>query len=171
MKCRKAYAAQVNDLVSDDQTGNPKKLYSFIKSKKCDASGVAPLQSNGINHSDSIMKSNILNDQFTSVFTVEDKTIQKMNLANHPSVQPITFNRKGVLKLLKDIYPYKATGPDAIPGRLLKSLSDVVEDILTMVFQASLDQGKYHKNGRRCLFHQYLRWATDTNQQITGLYL
>ena len=34
MKCRKAYAAHVNDLVSDDQTGNPKKLYSFNKSKK-----------------------------------------------------------------------------------------------------------------------------------------
>ena len=29
--------------VSDDQTGNPKKLYSFIKSKKCGASGVSPL--------------------------------------------------------------------------------------------------------------------------------
>ena len=120
MKCRKACAANVNDLVSDDQTGNTKKLHSFIKSKKCDARGVAPLQSNVINHSDSITKSNILNDQFTSVFTVEDtKTIPQMNPANHPSVQPITGNRKGVLKLLNDINPYKATSPDAIPGRLL----------------------------------------------------
>ena len=32
-ECRKAYSAHVNELVSDDQTGNPKKLYSFIKSK------------------------------------------------------------------------------------------------------------------------------------------
>ena len=150
MKCRRAYAAHVNDLVSDDQTGNPKKLYSFIKSKKCDASGVAPLQSNGINHSDSIKKSNILNDQFTSVFTVEDTTtIPKMNPANHPSVQPITVNRKGVLKLLNDINPYKATGPDAIPGRLLKSLSDEVADILTMIFQASLDQGKIPQDWKK----------------------
>ena len=78
--------------------------------------GVAPLQSNGINHSDSIETSNILNDQFTSVFTVEDPTtIPKMNPANNPSVQPITVNRKGVLKLLNDINPYKSTGPDAIP--------------------------------------------------------
>ena len=51
-------------------------------------------------------------------------------------------NRKGVQKLLNDINPYKATGPDAITGRLLKSLSDEVADILTMIFQASLDRGK-----------------------------
>ena len=145
-ECRSAYSAHVNNLVSEDQTGNPKKLYSFIKSKKCDASGVAPLQSNGINHSDSGKKSNILNDQFTSVFTVEDTTnIPKMKSANHPSVSPIMVNRKGVLKLLNDINPYKATGPDAIPGRLLKSLSDEVADILCMIFQASLDQGKTPK--------------------------
>ena len=41
-ECRKAYSSHVNNLVSDDQTGNSKKLYSFIKSKKFDASGFAP---------------------------------------------------------------------------------------------------------------------------------
>ena len=46
-----------------------------------------------------------------------------------------------MLKLLKDINPYKATGPHAIPERLLKTLSDEVVDILCTIFQASLDQG------------------------------
>lgn len=139
---RKAYSSHVNNLVSEDQTGNPKKLYSFVKSKKCDASGVAPLTSNGTTHSDSGKKSNILNDQFTSVFTVEDTTsIPDLNSNNHPSAKSIVVNRKGVLKLLKDINPYKATGPDAIPGRLLKTMSNEVVDILCIIFQASLDQG------------------------------
>ena len=48
------------NVVSDDQTGNPKTLYSFIKSKKCDASGFAPLTSNGVNYSDSVKKANTL---------------------------------------------------------------------------------------------------------------
>ena len=39
MKCRRVYAAHANDLVSDDQTGNPKKLYSFIKSKNAMPAG------------------------------------------------------------------------------------------------------------------------------------
>ena len=47
-ECRRVYSSYVNNLVSDDQTGNPKKLSSFIKSKKFDASGVAPLTSNGV---------------------------------------------------------------------------------------------------------------------------
>ena len=72
-----------------------------------------------------------------------------MKPANHPTVRPIVVNRKGVLKLLNDINPYKATGPDALPGRLLKSLSDEVADILTMTFQASLDQGKIPQDWKK----------------------
>ena len=102
--------------------------------------GVSPLSSNGIIHSDSVKKSNILNNQSTSVVTIEDTTsIPHLSSTNHPSARPIVVNRKGVLKLLKD-NPFKATGPDANPGRLLKTLSDEVMDILSTVFQASLDQ-------------------------------
>ena len=51
-------------------------------------------------------------------------------------------NRKGVLKLLRDTNQHKATGPDSIPGGLLKTLSDENVDILCMIFQALLDKGK-----------------------------
>ena len=96
--------------MSDDQTGNMKKLYSFIKSKKCDISGVAPLTLNGVSYSDSVKKANILNDQFTSVFKKEDlSTVPELNSTDHSSVQPIVMNRKGVLKLLRDINPHKAS--------------------------------------------------------------
>ena len=46
MECRTYYSTHI--VVSEGRTGNPKKLYSFIKSKKCDASWVAPLQRNRI---------------------------------------------------------------------------------------------------------------------------
>ena len=116
--------------------GKPKETLQLYQEQEVhDASGVAPLSSNGINHSDSVKKSNIINDQFTSVFTVEDTTsIPQLSSTNHPSARPILVNRKGVLKLLKDINPYKATGPDAIPGRLLKTLNDQVVDILCTIF-------------------------------------
>ena len=122
-ECRRAYSSHVNNLVSDEQTGNPKKLYSFIKSKKCDA--------NGVNYSDSVKKADILNHQFTSVFTEEDlSSVPELNSTDHPSVQSIVVNRKGVLKLLRGTNPHKATGPDEIPGRLLKTLSDEVVHLL-----------------------------------------
>ena len=107
------------------------------------ASGFAPLTSNGVNYSDSVKKANILNHQFTSVFTEEDlSSVPELNSTDHPSVQSIVVNRKGVLKLLLGTNPHKATGPDEIPGCLLKTLSDEVVDIICLVFQASLDQGK-----------------------------
>ena len=84
-----------------------------------------------------------------SLLKIPTTTLPKMKPANHPIVRPIVVNRKGVLKLLNDINPYKATGPDAIPGRLLKSLSDEVADILTMIFQASLDQGKIPQDWKK----------------------
>ena len=113
-ECRRAYSSHGSNLVSDEQTGNPKKLFSFIKSKKCDASGVVSLTSNGVNHSDSVKKANILNDQFTSVFTKEDlSTVPELNSTDHQRVHPIVVSRKGVLKLLQDINPHKATGPDS----------------------------------------------------------
>ena len=43
---------------------------------------------------------------------------------------------------LRGTNPNKATGPDEIPGRLLKTLSDEVEDSICLIFQASMDQGR-----------------------------
>jgi hypothetical protein len=48
---------------------SPKRLWSFLKSKICDSTGVAPLSKGGNNHSGSLEKANILNDQLISVFT------------------------------------------------------------------------------------------------------
>ena len=104
---KKAYSSHVNILVSEDQTGNLKILYSFIKSKNCDASGVASLSTDEINHIASAKITKILNDQFTSVCTAEDTTsILKLTPADHHDVKSILVNRKGVLKLLKDINPF-----------------------------------------------------------------
>jgi hypothetical protein len=38
----------------------PKRLWSFIKSKKCDSTGVAPLSKGGNNHSGSLEEANII---------------------------------------------------------------------------------------------------------------
>jgi hypothetical protein len=58
-------------MLSDDNTSNPKRFWSFIKSKRTESSGVAPLRREGILHSDTTTKEDILNDQFTSVFSAE----------------------------------------------------------------------------------------------------
>ena len=56
-------------------------------------------------------------------------------------MNPIKVGRAGVLKLLLNIKANKATGPDGIPGNLLKICAEEIADVYTLLFQASLDQG------------------------------
>ncbi|KAH3700067.1 hypothetical protein DPMN_075035 [Dreissena polymorpha] len=69
--CRNARNEYVRDMISEPG-GNNKKLYSYVKGMKSDSSGVAPLKKDGSTHSDASAKAEILNNQFSSVFTKED---------------------------------------------------------------------------------------------------
>jgi hypothetical protein len=127
-----------------DENHKPKRLWSFDKSKRTDSCGVAPLKRYGIAYSDARMKANILNNQFTSVFTSEDplQPLPDLDPSTHPALSDITITQEGIQKLLCHLNPYKATGPDQVSPRLLKEPSKQISPELTLVFQASINQGK-----------------------------
>ena len=84
-----------------------------------------------------------MGDQFSSVFTQEDVLEQPdIEQSRTPSVPPIKVNTKGVLKLLKDLKPHKATGPDNIPGSLLKEAAEELAPGTAHLFQISIDNEK-----------------------------
>ena len=140
--CRETHDKYTNDMLTNDNK-NPKRFWNFIKSRKKDSTGVAPLKKDGLTFSDSLNKANIMGDQFCSVFTQEDTSeLPDLGPSRTPSVPPIKVNRKGVQKLLKDIKPHKATGPDNIPGRLLKEAAEELAPGLAHIFQISIDNGK-----------------------------
>ena len=142
--CKQAYSDYLNNIISPESSTNPKKFWGFIKSKKCDNSGVSPLKAgNGVTYSDSMTKAYILNEQFSSVFNKnEDKTtIKNKGSSPFPSMDPFTVSTEGVQKLLDGLNIHKASGPDGIPSRLLKELSKELAPVLALFFQASIDQG------------------------------
>ena len=49
---------------------------------------------------------------------------------------------EGVRKLLQELDPHKATGPDNIPANLLKLTAPQIAPILVLVLMASVNQGK-----------------------------
>ena len=53
----------------------------------------------------------------------------------------IVVTENGVLKLLKNLNPNKASGPDQISSRFLKAMSSPIAPVLTILFQASINQG------------------------------
>ncbi|KAK3101818.1 hypothetical protein FSP39_006589, partial [Pinctada imbricata] len=142
-ECKSRYNDYVNSIVMDDQQ-KPKRLWSFTKSKRTDACGVAPLKKEGIAYSDAKVKADILNQQFTSVFTTENPNEPLPNLgpSPHHAVPDIKIHQKGVEKLLQQLNPHKASGPDEVSSRLLKETSSQIAPALSLLFQASIHQGQ-----------------------------
>lgn len=58
-----------------------------------------------------------------------------------PTMPDIEVSLEGVVKLLKELNPNKASGPDGIPAHILKLAAEEVAPALCSIFQKSLDTG------------------------------
>ena len=115
-------------------------MWSYIKSKKTDYCGIAPLQQNGTTYTDSKDKATILNNYFASIFVSEDRPMPTLADNSYPNISPLLINNEGVTALLLDLKDHKASGPDKIPTTLLKRFAIEISPVLAMIFQASLHQ-------------------------------
>ena len=111
--------------------------------------GISDLQDGHKIIHDPVTKANLFNIQFSSVFSIP--TLSKPTYWNstYPSMAKITVSRAGVLKLMANIREHKATGPDGIPGRLLKYCALELADTFTLLFQKSLEQGIVPKDWKK----------------------
>ena len=134
----------INNILLDSlKEHDSKPFWKYIKSQKQDSVGVAPLKENGTLQSTSKEKARILNNQFKSVFTSEDKTnIPTLSGPSTPTIRDLHVNSPGVAKLLARLQPKKASGPDNLPCRLLKELSNEIAPMLTALFNQSLSSGE-----------------------------
>ena len=112
-------------MISSDDPGWFKRFWAYIKNKRCDNTGVASLLKDGVLHSESKAKATLLNAQFSSVFTEENLlNLPHFDASPHPVIGNLDINHIGVEKqLLSQLKPHKASGPDALPARLLKECS------------------------------------------------
>ena len=61
----------------------------------------------------------------SSVSTDDTKTsLPDLGPSQYPSMEDITVSCEGVVKLLKNLNPHKAAGPDEIPLMLFKEAAD-----------------------------------------------
>ena len=105
--CRQTHQKYVDDMICGDMANNPNKFWSYIKSKRCDNTGVASLLSDGKLHSDSISKTRLLNEQFSSVFTrANTSSLPNLGPSPHPDIQRFDVTEEGVLKLLNNLKLY-----------------------------------------------------------------
>ncbi len=80
------------------------------------------------------------NYQFVLVFTEEDMSIPFKGTSPYLDLLHIAITGNGVTKLLRQLSPHKASGPDSITTRLLKEIAHQISPALTILYQASINQ-------------------------------
>jgi hypothetical protein len=142
-KMRKAENDYLNDIIQQGmKENNTKPFWRFVKSRRQDNIGVAPLKDGTSLISDTATKAKLLLRQFCSVFTKEDSSqLPRMNGTPHPDLAELKIEVAGVAKLLRNLNASKASGPDGIPSQVLKHCADVLAPALTTIFNYSLETG------------------------------
>ena len=142
---RRAYWNYVEEIVTPQESdpssfSSMKRFWKFIKYKATDFNGVASLKVDGKLINEPKLKAEALNNQFQSVFTNETEFINQLP-RRAPTMPNIHISTSGVLKLLTNLNPSKAPGPDSLSPRVLKELSCVLADPLARLFRKLLSSG------------------------------
>jgi outer membrane lipopolysaccharide assembly protein LptE/RlpB len=149
---RRAYWAYLDSTLTEEEPeerSNNKRFFTHLKHQRTSNSGIAPLKVNGQLITEPQAKAETLNSQFNSAFsdgatysrTEYDAKCGKMT-GNFPTLDTLEINEAGVCKLLKQLKPEKAGGPDGIASRVLKELCDEIAPGLTAIFRSSISSGE-----------------------------
>ena len=142
-ECRLAHTKYLSDVLNSTSSRGHKNLWSYVKSKRRDQVSIPPLEVNRVIVSDAQEKAELINQQFTSVFTHENtSTLPDIGASPFSTIVEDNIHVDGVAKLLSDLQGHKAHGPDGIPARLLKETAYSMAPLLTHINKASLYQCK-----------------------------
>ena len=153
-KSRKACAAFVENLISDDvtnPTSSKKKFCCFIKARRTEGMGVSPLKilGNSLQTPKNKPSFSITNFVLCSVPEIllllrslnyvapPPPKKKKPDLPDYTDCKNFNITEEGVKKLLLNLDHNKACGPDGISPRLLKIVAEAVTPALTLLFRNS----------------------------------
>ena len=165
-ECRKAHDKYVANMLTTSNDHANKRFWSYIKGKRNEHIGIPSLVKDNQIFSDSISKANILNKQFSSVFNRDDDysiPLPTLDCDPYPDLPDIQINPLGVANLLNELDPFKAPGPDGIPSKLLKETSANIAPLLTLIYRASLKQGKLPNDWKRAFVAPIFKKGSRTN--------
>ena len=171
---RTAHWDYVNGIISDGlEKGNHQPFWSYIKHQRQDGQGVAPLRVGSQLYIDSASKAATLSEQFKSVFSRDSPALANKRLnpeAQYPDIPQVVIQVEGITKLLHNLNPSKAGGPDEIPARVLKNLAAEVSPILTALFKQSLHTGNLPTHWKTAWIAPFSKKVRVVIQPTTDLF-
>ena len=140
---RKSRSEYLHEVGENLTINNTKPFWSYIKSLRQSSAGVSVLNTTKGIATSALEKANALNQQFQSVFTKEDcNSLPKPGTNFTTSMPPIIIRTEGIEKLLRELKPQKAPGPDNIMPRVLKECAGSIAPLFRQIFQRSLCTGE-----------------------------
>ena len=136
----------VSNLVGDSKS-NPRDFYRYINGQKKDTQGIPPLKrinGNGVAESE-LEQAEEFNGQFADMFNKNEHSQVPLPNRSAHFMNDIVVSAVGVTKLLKDLNPSKALGPDELHPRVLKELVTKEGPVFAHLFQQSIDTDEIPK--------------------------
>ena len=150
---RKQHRSYIHNMLTESEDTSAttnKKFWTYVKHRRGDTSEITAIKTDHRLLTDKKSMANALNHQFHSVFSPAEPaqpTIDK-DQNNITVMNNIFVHKDGVLKLLKDLKPNKASGPDNISARLLKETADIIADPLCYIYNQSLSKSEVPSDWR-----------------------
>ena len=149
---RSSHTSYIQDMIGESLQENPKPFWSYIKSLRKDSNSIPTLQTkSGMPAATDQSKAKALVNQFSSVFTKENIDDIPQIPQQYPDMPDITFGEEGIFKLLNNVNPNKAGGPDHIPARFLKETAREIAPMYSHLFQQSYNQGQLPKSWKHAV--------------------
>ncbi len=123
---------------------NPKALYGYMKSRQRVSEKIGSLnKKDGSNTTDRAEISELLNEQFESVFTVDEGDEQEMEKrTDFRCTGEGIIIKEDIQKRLESLNCEKAPGGDGVAQRVLKNCPVILAGVMEAIFNKTMEEGK-----------------------------
>lgn len=139
--CKREFETKLAENIKQD----PKSFYNYVNSKKLTKNVIGPIEdSSGVLREKDEEVCEILNDYFSSVFTIEDQSgASNVDLVSSSAVnlEDFELTENIVYNALLNVKKNKTAGVDDIPSNLIIGIAEALVVPLTILFRISLDSG------------------------------
>ena len=133
---------------TDEMANNPKKFWNLVGAKMGDRGYPDTVSLDRETAETDKAKAEMFNQFFGSVFTEPSaqEDLPNVNPIYNPNLEKIILEEKEVHKVLAELDPNKASGPDHIPARILKECAPSLASSLTTILNTSMKKGQFPTN-------------------------